>query len=139
MADSSAAPRWRNSRGSSAAGNGVGTDCWNCASRSCPREVHRNILRGNVNQAGLRIERHRMPVVRSIGSGDAVEWLVTSRLRDFDRPTIGVIAGGPVTITEILRRDEFAVGAVDDKKEAVFRRLPDHLARRAADIDVVES
>src|SRR6266403_2396018 len=103
-----------------------------------PREVYRNILRGNVDQAGLRIERQRVPVVRTVGSRDAVEWLVTSGLRDLDRPSIGVITGGPVHIDKILCRDELAVGAIDDEKETVLRRMQNDFSRRVVDIDVGE-
>ena len=76
--------------------------------------------------------------MRSIGSRDAVVWLVTPGLRDLDRPSIGVITGGPVHIDKILRRDELAVGAIDDEKESVLRRVQDDFARRAVDSDVGE-
>src|SRR3569833_2557304 len=75
-----------------------------------------------------------MPVVGAVRAGNAVERFVASRFRYFDRPSVGVVAGRPVHIDEILRRDELAVGAVDDEEEAVLRRVQDLLARRAVDI-----
>jgi hypothetical protein len=38
-------------------------------------------------------------------------------------PAVGVVTGGPIHIDEVLRRNEFAVGAVDDEEEAVLRRM----------------
>ena len=99
-------------------------------------QVERHVLRRQVDQPGLRVERHRVPVVRAVRAGDRVIGFVAARRRYLDRPSIGAVAGRPVHVDEILCRDELAVGAVDHEEEAVLRRVQDDLARRAVDIDV---
>src|SRR6478672_1933188 len=102
------------------------------------RQIQWHALRRQIDEAGLRIERHRMPVVGAVWAGDAVIALGPARRRHLDRPSIGVVAGRPVHIDEVFRRDELAVGAVDHEEEAVLRRVQDDFPRRAVDVDVGE-
>ncbi len=100
-------------------------------------QVDRHMLRRQVGQAGLRVERHRVPVVRAEGAGNGVVGLgAVARGGDADGAAVLVVAGGPVHFGEVLGRDELAVGAVDDEEEAVLGRMQQHLARLAADLHV---
>ena len=100
-------------------------------------QIERHALRRQVDEAGLRIVGHRVPVMRAEGAGNAVEGLVRrARSGHLDRPSVGVVAGRPVHIDEVLGRNELAVGAIDDEEEAVLRRMQDHLARLPVDLDI---
>ena len=102
-------------------------------------QVERHVLRRQVHQASARVERHRHPVVRAIGAGDGVARLVAlAGFSHLDRTAALVVPGRPVDVDEVFRRDELAVGAVDDEKETVLRRVQNHLARPPGDLQVGE-
>src|SRR5215475_13159200 len=97
------------------------------------------MLGRQIDQAGLRIERHRVPIVGTEDSRDAVTWFVgLTCLGYLDRPTVRVITGRPINIHEILGGNELAVRAVDDEKETVLRRVQNDLALLAADLQIGE-
>ena len=100
------------------------------------------LLRRDVDEAGLRAERHRLPVVRAVRSGHDERRLLRiheARRRILDRPAgLQVDLLRPVHRHERLRRDQLAVGAIDHVEEAVLRRLHQHLARLAVDRQIRE-
>src|SRR3546814_8660312 len=56
-----------------------------------------------------------------------------------DRPAgLHVDTARPGHVDEVLRRNQFAVAAIDDVEETVLRCLHDHLARFAVDVQVGE-
>ena len=91
----------------------------------------------NVGDAGLRVERHRLPVVP------------TGRGRKDDPGLVPVVRGGvrdgparlhvdperPVHRDEVLRPQQLSRGAVQHVEEAVLRRLEENLSRLAIDHD----
>ena len=93
----------------------------------------------DVHQAGLRIERHRRPVVRAARARDR------SSPARFRRTLRGLTIGRPVFLSIPLaqfmrrkrrRRNELAGDAIDHVEEAVLVRLHDDLALAAVDRDV---
>ena len=102
-------------------------------------QADRHALHRHVDEAGLRIERHRMPVARAIGARDDLARPVAgARDRRLDRTAVLVVAARPVHLDEVLRGDELAVRAIDHEEEAVLGCVQDDLARLAADLQVGE-
>ena len=96
------------------------------------------VLRGDVDQPGLRIERHGLPVVAAERAGlHDGQLLFVSRRRDFDGATrLLVYAFGPVHRHVGFGRKQLASGAIEHVEEAVLRRLHQHLALTAIDVEV---
>ena len=97
-----------------------------------------DVLRRDVDQPGLRVEGHGMPGMGAEGRGvDDRPRLVVARGRDLDRPPGDrVDAGGPGHLGEGLGRDQLPGRPVQDIEEAVLRRLHQHLALAALDLQV---
>jgi hypothetical protein len=101
----------------------------------------RHVHRRDVREPGARAVGHRMPVVRAPGAGPLRELLIAlrPRLGVLDRPAgRHVDAFGPVDLRILLGRQQLAGRAIDHVIEAVGRRLHQHLARRAVDLEVGE-
>jgi hypothetical protein len=98
-------------------------------------QVERHVLRGQVDQAGLRVEGHGCQLCAPKGR-DRVEGFVGRARSGFRWAAVLVVARGPVHVDEVLGRDELAVGAVDHEEEAVLGRVQDDLARLAVDGEV---
>jgi hypothetical protein len=88
------------------------------------REIEGHALCRQIDQPGHRIERHRMPVMSAEWTGNAVHSLFgIARCGNLDRASVGVIPRRPIHLDEVLRRNKFAVGAIDHEEEAVLRRV----------------
>ena len=94
-----------------------------------------HLHRRDVDEAGLRAERHRMPVVAAERPRRDVDRLIgVARARELDRPAAGQVdVAGPGHGDELLGRDQFAGAAVEHVEEPVLRRLHEDLAHLAAD------
>ena len=100
----------------------------------------RRLHRRDVDEARLRVERHRVPVVTAERRRhDELGFLAPVALGRLDRaPRLHVDVAGPRRRDVLVRRQQLARDAVDDVEEAVLRRLHQHLARFAVDDEVRE-
>src|SRR6476661_10518445 len=75
----------------------------------------------------------------AVRAGDAVVRSVhRASLSELDRPAVLVVAGGPIHIDEVLRRDELPIGSIDHEEETILWRVEDHLAHATANREVGE-
>ncbi len=102
-------------------------------------DAHR-LHRGDVHEAGTRVERHRLPVVGAERRRDDHAGLaVVIRFGRLDGPAgreVDVACPGDGRV--LVRRDELPRLAVEHVEEAVLRRLHQHLARLPVDHEVRE-
>ena len=96
------------------------------------------VLGRDIDQPGVRMVGHGLPVMaagRGRRTGELAV-LITGIGRFHGTPGAHVDTQSPVHFDEGFGREQFAVGAVDDVEEAVFRRLHEHFAGFAADLQV---
>src|SRR6266851_7670260 len=94
------------------------------------------LTRGHVEQSSLWIVRRRHPVGGADGSGThgvAFERGFGSLIRDW--APLRVLAVAPGDLAVRIRREQFAVGAIDDVKEAVAIGLRDEMLAAGVDHD----
>ena len=93
--------------------------------------------RRNVNQTGIGIERHRCPIVSAAaGRINRDRVLIVIRFGIHDRPAVLADRRRPTHFHERLGGDEFAGDTVQHIEETVLRRLHDHLAHAAVDVEI---
>ena len=104
------------------------------------REPERCVVRGQIHEPGLGTERHRVPVVTAERSGEhELRLLEIVALLGLDRtPARLVDARRPGDGDVGLGGDQLAGRAVEHVEEAVLRRLHQHLALRASDLEIGE-
>ena len=92
---------------------------------------------GDVGDARLGIEGHRLPVVSARGGGeDDARFVTIIRSRVRDRPTrLEIDPERPVDGHEVLRLQQLARGAVEHVEETVLGGLEQDVARSAIDRD----
>ena len=101
------------------------------------RVQHRSIVHRQVDEAGLGIEGHGMPVVRAVdGWRDARRAAHLTGLWNLDRTAGLVEPGRPRDLGEGGAGDVLSRLSIQDVEEAVFRRLHDDLAVAAFDLQV---
>ncbi|KAI3488620.1 hypothetical protein L1887_47391 [Cichorium endivia] len=95
-----------------------------------------DFLVGDVHQPGLRVERHGVPAVRAERARPHHHLLLlVARAGHLHRAAGGQIdLLGPGHLAELFRREQFAGGAIEHIEEAVLRRLHQHLARLAVQL-----
>ena len=96
------------------------------------------LLRGNVDEPGLRVERHRLPVVPAERPRlhEIHRGLVSSR-RFFDRPASRLIHSfRPTDLCVSLGRQQLAGLTVEHVEEPVLRGLHQNFAKPAADLEI---
>ena len=100
-------------------------------------EKTRHLERRDVHQSGLRVERHRLPIVHPHGRRpDQRRCVFITGARHLDRPPGGEVdALRPSDLAEFLGRQHLAGLAVDHIEESVLRCMQDHRTRLAADLE----
>ena len=96
------------------------------------------VLRRDVDETRLGVERHRLPVVAAERARPNLHaFLFVAGAVDVDRPAgLHVDPFGPGHGHVALGRQKLAGLAVEHVEEAVLRRLHDHFARSAVDLEV---
>ena len=92
-------------------------------------EEERYFIDGDVHEAGIRIERHRVPVMRPGGARNhSVQSKIHCVFNQYRSTFLIKLPSGPVLIGKGCRRDQFTVSGVENIKETILRRLHDNAA-----------
>ena len=92
----------------------------------------RNFVDRDINQSGIGVERHGMPVVRARRSGHhRIERQVYGLLHQHRSPIFVEFASCPVLVGEGSRRNQLTISSIEHIEEPVFGRLHHHTATRA--------
>src|SRR5262249_44860847 len=96
--------------------------------------------RRNVHQTGLRVVRHRRPVVRTATAGRHWYWVLSVLHFSINDGASGLLIHPlrPSNSREGLRGDKLARDAIEHIEEAILVGLHDDLARPAIDVQIRE-